>query len=119
MKAGRKIKNLSGDVENGVDILDKDFRSQMCFTHAEILKALDDYKEQLESDGIEWKLEDALSALQINPSWFFDEFTLSVIRMYFFYRKAPHEAYPVSFSEQPAIWVDSVISLNGIFGQVI
>lgn len=81
----------------------------------EILEALDEYKAFLTAAGKEWKLDEALKAMQIDAGWFADAFVLDVVRRFLYYQDAPHRAFP-SMEEAPVVWVRIVPVLRGALG---
>jgi hypothetical protein len=54
----------------------------------------------------------------VDPQWFADERSIGFVRMYLFYRSDPSKAFPVSFNEQPAIWVQAKQILDGVFAEL-
>lgn len=57
----------------------------------------------------------AFEIMRVNPAWFVDERTLELIQTYLFYRPNPSQAFSGKISEQPHLWIDTKILLDGIF----
>jgi len=115
LKEGFRLEDKTDEVGKGVEIWVDAVRPETVYSQKEIFDAIESYREMVQGDERDWKLKDALAALHIDPSWLTDDFSLSVIQMFLFYRSNPHEAFAVPYTEQPAVWVQSVSVLQGIF----
>jgi hypothetical protein len=52
--------------------------------------------------------------MRIEPSWFVDERSIELIETWLFHRPNAAQAFSGSLGDQPAIWVQSKIVLDGI-----
>lgn len=66
--------------------------------------------------GYEWKFEEACQIMRICPEWFIDERSLELVELYLFHRPNAAQAFPGTLADQPAIWINSKIVLDGVFG---
>jgi hypothetical protein len=64
----------------------------------------------------EWNFDQACEIMRINKDWFIDERTVEMIRLYLFYRPNPSQAFQGRITEQPSIWVETKLILDGVFG---
>jgi len=64
----------------------------------------------------EWNFEQACQIMRISPSWFVDERSLELVELYLFNRPNAAQAFPGGMNEQPNIWVQMKIILDGVFG---
>ena len=55
----------------------------------------------------------------VDLSWFVDERSLELVEMYLFSRPNPSQAFQKPFDEQPAIWIQSKIILDGVFPSIM
>jgi len=112
---GLEIRDRTTKLASGVVVMKGAQEPVWVTTPGEVFRLLEQYQEICKQGAVEWKFKDALLALQIDPSWLADEFTLQVIRVYRFYSKAPHEVFPGPYGAQPFFWADIQPSLNDIF----
>ena len=111
MAAGIAVEDKREEFARGVRI-----NGKLVTAEDDVLKALDDHRDFIESVDRKWKMDEALSALGIDAGWFFEPFVFDIIRRYLYYRKAPHNAFPGYVDEHPMIWVESSKVLDGVFG---
>lgn len=64
----------------------------------------------------EWKFEEACQIMRVNPEWFVDERSLELVETYLFHRPNAAQAFPGTLSDQPGIWIQAKIILDGVLG---
>ena len=101
------------EVDRGVTLSD----GRRVRTQEALVGAIEERGEFIEGlKGKKCKYTDGLEALGIDPSWLADGWILSLIAQFLFYRHAPHLAYAGEYGLQPYLWVESCITLDGVFG---
>jgi hypothetical protein len=85
-----------------------------CETLEDVWKVVELYEKEVLKLGKEFDLIQALAIARANPEWFVDARTIELIETYLFYQPNSYAAYPGSFSDQPSIWIQAKIILDGI-----
>jgi hypothetical protein len=110
------VEDKSEELSRGVTFRDNSGSEIQTSDPVEIVRVLDEYRGFIKGSDREWKTKDGLAALGIDVGWIAEPFVFDIIRRYLYYRNAPHEAFRGRVEDHPAIWVDSVLVLDGIFG---
>jgi hypothetical protein len=64
----------------------------------------------------EWKFEEGCQIMRVNPEWFVDERSLELVETYLFHRPNAASAFPGTLGDQPVIWINAKLILDGVFG---
>ena len=103
-------------MKKGVEFRDFNGKTVRTRKQSVVLQTIEVYRLWIEGQGIKWENKAISGALGIDVGWFADEFTFDIIKRFLFFRHAPHLAFPGSYDDQPAFWVDVCMGLDGLFG---
>jgi hypothetical protein len=73
-----------------------------------------EFQTFVESKNKDFDIYTAFEIMRVNPMWFVDERALELCELYLFYRPDPSKAFPGKLGDQPNIWIQSKIILDGI-----
>jgi hypothetical protein len=86
---------------------------------AQVWAMLEDFRREIEKDArAKWDIFQACEIMRVNPEWFIDERSIELVELYLFYRQNPATAFPGTFSEQPAIWLEAKPLLDSVIGPI-
>ncbi len=81
----------------------------------ELWRLIEDFRARVKADGkVEWNYWKAFEIMRVDPAWFVDERSIELLETYLFYRPNPSQAFSGPISDQPAIWIETKILLDGI-----
>ena len=76
---------------------------------------LEEFRQGIEGLGRQWDLWYAMRVTNVDPSWFIDERTLEVLKVYLFSLPNPAQAFPGGPFAQPSIWPPMKMCIDEAF----
>lgn len=81
----------------------------------EIWERLEEFRIGIEGLGKRWDLWYAMRVMNIDPSWFIDDRTLELLKIYLFCLPFPAQAFPGGPLNQPSIYVTAKMCIDAAF----